>query len=77
MVDMQDGGGQSVDVDWSDDRGATFCTPQSLSLGVTGNTWPSLWRLGLARDRVYRLTWQASGNTALMGAFLAIDPVRT
>lgn len=77
MLDMQNGGGQSVVVDWSDDRGATFGPAQTLQLGTTGNVWPSLWRLGMARDRVYRVTWTSPGETALMGAFLQIDPVRT
>ncbi|GAA4475570.1 hypothetical protein [Gluconacetobacter asukensis] len=77
MLDMQNGAGQQIAVDWSDDRGATFCSPQALTLGMTGNIWPTLWRLGMARDRVYRLTWTDPGMTALMGAFLQIDPVRT
>lgn len=77
MLDMQNGAGQQIAVDWSDDRGATFCAPQTLALGTTGNVWPTLWRLGLARDRVYRLTWTDPGATALMGAFLQIDQVRT
>ncbi|MBR0560053.1 hypothetical protein [Neokomagataea anthophila] len=75
MLDMQNGNGQTVSVDWSDDRGASFCSPQALALGTTGNVWPSLWRLGLARDRVYRVTWTASGGTALIGAFLSVEPV--
>ncbi|GAJ29732.1 hypothetical protein [Acidomonas methanolica] len=77
MLDMQCGGGQTVSVDWSDDRGQSFVSAQTLTLGTSGNTWPSIWRLGLARDRVYRLTWTAPGVTALMGVFLQIDPVRT
>ncbi|WP_418610186.1 hypothetical protein [Gluconobacter cerinus] len=77
MLDMQCGGGQSVAVDWSDDRGKTFVGAQTVLLGATGNTWPSLWRLGLARDRVYRITWTSPGITALMGVFLQLDPVRT
>ncbi|GBQ10350.1 hypothetical protein [Acetobacter cerevisiae] len=77
MLDMQNGGGQIISVDWSDDRGASFCTPQTLTLGTFGNAWPSIWRLGLARDRVYRLTWTAPGKTALMGAFIDLEPVRS
>ena len=75
MLDMQNGAGQTVLVDWSDDRGATFGTPQTLQLGTSGNVWPTLWRLGMARDRVYRLTWIDSAATALMGAFLDADMV--
>ncbi|GBQ19494.1 hypothetical protein AA12717_0269 [Gluconacetobacter sacchari DSM 12717] len=77
MLNMQCGGGQTVAIDWSDDRGATFAGAQRVTLGTTGNTWPSIWRLGLARDRVYRLTWTDPGITALMGVFLQVDQVRT
>ncbi|MBS1063436.1 hypothetical protein JK185_10315 [Gluconobacter wancherniae] len=76
-LDMQNGSGITIDVDWSDDRGATFGTVRQLALGSTGNIWPTLWRLGMARDRVYRLTWTGAGDTALMGAFIDIDPVQT
>lgn len=76
-LDMQNGNRQSIGVDWSDDRGATFKTSQTLTLGATGNVWPTLWRLGMARDRVYRLTWTAPGETALMGVFLDLEPVRS
>ncbi|MBS1044558.1 hypothetical protein [Gluconobacter cerinus] len=77
MLDMQQAANVTVNVDWSDDRGTTFYSPQSLALGSTGNVWPTLWRLGMARDRVYRLTWTDPGATALMGAFIDIDPVRS
>lgn len=76
-LDMQNGSGIAVDIDWSDDRGASFGPAQTLSLGATGNVWPSLYRLGIARDRVYRITWAAAAQTALMGAFVNVDPVRT
>ncbi|MBS1093836.1 hypothetical protein [Gluconobacter wancherniae] len=76
-LDMQQAANVTVNVDWSDDRGASFCSPQPLVLGSTGNVWPTLWRLGMARDRVYRLTWTDPGATALMGAFIDIDPVQS
>ncbi|WP_046901029.1 hypothetical protein [Gluconobacter oxydans] len=76
-LDMQNGASQSISVDWSDDRGATFNTVQTVALGASGNVWPTLWRLGLARDRVYRLTWTDPGDTALMGVFLDLEPVRS
>lgn len=76
-LDMQQYAGATVAVDWSDDRGATWCQPQSLSLGSTGNQWPTLWRLGLARDRVYRITTTSAYAGAIMGAFINIDPVRS
>ncbi|QQX91335.1 hypothetical protein IGS75_01445 [Gluconobacter sphaericus] len=77
MLDMQNGSAIPISVDWSDDRGATWRAPQSLMLGTTGNTWPTIWRLGIARDRVYRLTWTGAAQTALMGAFLEVDPTAT
>lgn len=80
MLDVQNGSGLPVQVDWSDDRGATYVNAIPLTLGTAGNAWPTIWRLGLARDRVYRLTWTDQGtNTvpALMGVFLNADPVRT
>lgn len=77
MLDMQNGSGATVNVDWSDDRGQTFCDPIPLQLGASGNVWPTLWRLGLARDRVYRLTWTGGNGAALMGAFLDVDTVAT
>lgn len=77
MLDMQNGATQTINVDWSDDRGATFCPPMPIDLGTNGNVWPTIWRLGLARDRVYRVTWTDPGATALMGAFIDLDPVRT
>jgi len=76
MLDMQNGGGQTIQVDWSDDRGATFINPIPLPLGITGNVWPTIWRLGMARDRIYRITWLDSASTALLGAFIDLVPVR-
>ncbi|MBS1037212.1 hypothetical protein [Gluconobacter cerinus] len=75
MLDMQNGRFGSVHVDWSDDRGATFNIGCDLTIGSSGNSWPTLWRLGMARDRIYRLTWAANIRTALMGAFIDVEPV--
>lgn len=73
-LDMENGSGIAVAVDWSDDRGATFGAPRQLTLGTSGNVWPTLWRLGMARDRVYRLTWNG-GTFPLMGGFIDADTV--
>ena len=78
-IDAQNGSGMPIQLDWSDDRGATYGTSVPLPLGNTGNTWPTVWRLGMARDRVYRLTWTDKTyqtTPALFGAFLNIQPVR-
>jgi len=75
MLDMQCGSNVPVVVDWSDDRGATWSGTQTLSLGNAGGTWPTIWRLGIARDRIYRVTWTGAAQTALMGAFIEFAPV--
>ncbi len=76
MLDMQNGSGATVQVDWSDDRGSTWSHPfLQMQLGTTGNAWPTVWRLGMARDRIYRLAWTGGQGAALMGAFLDVDTV--
>lgn len=78
MLDMQNSSEAVVQLDWSDDRGATWSHPYvQMPLGINGNTWPTAWRLGLARDRVYRLTWTGGNGAALMGVFLDADTVMT
>lgn len=77
MLDMSNAQDMVVYVDWSDDRGKTFCNPLVLKITGNANSWPSLWRLGLTRDRLYRLTWDEPQEAALMGAFLQIDGVAT
>lgn len=61
-----------VELDWSDDRGKTFGIPLQQSLGRQGEylTTPSFWRLGMARDRIFRASWTAPVKTALNGAFV-------
>jgi hypothetical protein len=60
---------------WSDDGGITFGQPIEQSLGKGGQfkTQAQWNRLGLARDRVFELTWSAPFNTALNGAYIDID----
>ena len=57
---------------WSDDRGRTFGNPVAASLGATGEYLTSIQyqRLGMARDRVFRVQWDAPVETALQGAFV-------
>lgn len=56
---------------WSDDRGKNFGNPVQQTMGATGQTGVSvLWdRLGMTRDRVYKLFWDAPVQTTLVGAF--------
>ncbi len=57
---------------WSDDRGATWSTPVTVGMGLAGaaNTSLQFRRLGMARDRVFKLSWSAAVPTALMGAWI-------
>lgn len=56
---------------WSDDAGITFGSPIMQSLGASGQyiTSPQWQRLGMARDRVFRLAWTADADVALSGAW--------
>jgi hypothetical protein len=64
---------------WSDDRGKTFGNPIEQSVGMTGQyrVTPTWWRLGMARDRVFELSWAADAQIALNGAWTEVDPAET
>ena len=77
ISEMESGNGynnQSVDVSltFSDDRGKTYGNPVMQSLGKEGEYITSMqWnRLGMARDRVFQLSWSSPVRTALNGAFV-------
>lgn len=57
---------------WSDDRGHSWGNPVTQSLGATGQYLTSLqWRrLGLARDRVFEISWSSPTRTILQGAWV-------
>ncbi len=74
-VDMQTTATLRVLVDWSDDRGVTFGAQVLLEVQPGTTDFARLWRLGIARDRVYRLSWADPGATALLGAFIDLQPV--
>lgn len=61
-----------ISLSWSDDKGKTYGNPVTQSMGKIGQylTVPSWNRLGMARDRVFKLTWSADTDTALNGAFV-------
>jgi hypothetical protein len=77
-----DGTAPVVSLDWSDNRGASFGNPVNQSFasaldasaGAAGEYLTSVqWqRLGMARDRVFRLTWSSPTSTALLGAFIDV-----
>lgn len=68
-----------VSLRWSDDRGISYGNSIEQSLGATGQYLTSVQfnRLGLARDRVFELSWSAPFDTALQGAWLDAIPART
>lgn len=81
IADMEAGGvlgdpadSPSVSLRWSDDRGRTFGNALEQTLGTQGNyIGQASWnRLGMARDRVFELSWSFPGKTALNGAW--VDP---
>ena len=62
---------------WSDNRGASWGNPVALSFGKKGDFLLSMQaqRLGIARDRVFELSWSAPIQTALNGAFIDVAKV--
>lgn len=76
---IADASDPQVFLSWSDDKGKTFGFPVAQSLGKMGQFLTTLqWnRLGMARDRVFRLQWSAAVVTALNGAFLTSKSART
>jgi hypothetical protein len=65
-----------VSLRWSDDRGVSFGNPVEQSMGAEGEYLTSVkWnRLGMARDRVFEISWSVPANTALQGAFIEMKP---
>lgn len=59
---------------WSDTRGASWGEKVTQTLGSTGQYYSSIkWsRLGMARDRVFELSWSEPIDTALNGAFIDV-----
>ncbi len=72
-------GTTTVSLAWSDDRGHTFGNPVPQPMGTLGAylTQPKWSRLGMARDRVFQLSWTAPVRTALQGAWIDVTPALT
>lgn len=62
-----------ISLSWSDDGGQTFGTPVVQTTNNASNGQYSWRRLGMARDRVYQLSWTATGETALNGAWIEAE----
>jgi len=65
-----------VSLRWSDDRGATFGDAVQMPMGAAGQYDTSIqyWGLGMARDRVFEVSWSAPVRTALNGGWLDVIP---
>lgn len=64
---------------WSDNRGASYGNPVIQSMGAGGEylVSPQWQRLGMARDRVFELSWSAPVKTALNSAFIQTTPCKS
>jgi hypothetical protein len=61
-----------ISLRWSDDRGVTYGNKINQSVGALGKYLTSVQfrRLGMARDRVFELSWSFPAKTALNGVIL-------
>ena len=68
-----------VTLDVSRDRGFSFGDARKQPLGGVGQRKAVVvfWRLGMARDAVFRLRWSSPSRTALNGAFVEVEPSQT
>ncbi len=68
-----------VSLRWSDTKGKSWGNRLQQSLGAAGEYLTSIqWnRLGLARDRVFELSWSARCKTALQGAWIEVEKSET
>jgi hypothetical protein len=69
----------TVWLDWSDDRGRSYGNPISQDIGGVGEyrTSVQFQRLGMARDRVFRVSWSSPTRTALQGAWVDASPAES
>jgi hypothetical protein len=68
-----------VSLRWSDDRGHSFGSPVTQSIGAVGEYRTSLqWqRLAYARDRVFEISWSVPTKTALQGCWIDVTPAQS
>jgi hypothetical protein len=61
-----------ISLRFSNDVGQTFSSAVDQSLGASGQylTSPQWQRLGMARDRIFELSWSADASVALAGAWV-------
>jgi hypothetical protein len=72
IVDTPIADAPKVGLRWSDDAGVTFGNAVMQSLGASGQylTSPQWQRLGMARDRIFEMSWSADASVAIAGAWL-------
>lgn len=70
IIDEEDD--PQISLSWSDNKGKSYGNAIMQSLGKTGKylTVPSWNRLGMARDRVFKVSWSVNAKTALNGGFV-------
>lgn len=68
-----------ISLRWSDDRGRSYGNAVEQDLGSAGQYLTSVqWnRLGMARDRVFELSWSANVKTSLNGAYIEVQRAGT
>lgn len=71
--------GAELRLRYSDSRGTSWGTYIAGTLAAQGNYNHScnFWRLGMARDRIFELSWASNCPTALNGAFVNVLPAGT
>lgn len=64
---------------WSDDKGVSYGNPVLQSMGKQGEYLTQIQynRLGIARDRIFEVSWSVPVKTALNGAFVEMVKCRT
>lgn len=61
-----------ISLSWSNNKGKTYGNALMQSMGKTGeySVVPQWNRLGMARDRVFKVSWSVNAKTALNGGFV-------
>ena len=72
IVDTPSSSPPQASLRWSDDAGVTFGNAVMQSIGASGEyiTSPQWQRLGMARDRIFELSWSVDADVAIAGAWI-------
>lgn len=68
-----------INLSWSDDGGRSFGFPVPQTMGRNGEylTDPQWNKLGMGRDRIFKVQWNGPVITALNGAYVEAQPLRS